>query len=313
MALSDKIIEVVDGHGITSKAKADVKMKGCPDPNVQIVFYAQPETIERYISEEMIDSGFLGRAIITLDDKNLVGNKPKMFISRGQHNKTIDPKLAKFYATRKIGEAIKNVYVAAPDEKGLEELTAWSEGFVYPILERNVSNNSAMYKMISRIGNTAEQLYAVILGICREWDIYLGNKPRTSADVSPSCMFPLLEFWTESKEFVVREYIMGQSDPIAIAIEDVLMRMITGKIKSERGYAEIVKERGIVPRSLLIRSMRNQSKLIKKLDLRSQEMFMTKVNQVLDTMIANDMIREEMLARPDRLLKSKKVKFVGFA
>ncbi len=312
MALSDKIIEVVDGHGITAKSKADNKIKGCSDPNVQVVFYAQPETIEKYINEEIVDSGFLGRAIITLDDKDLIGNKPKMFIRKTQHNKEIDDELAKFYASRTISSTMKEVFIAAPDEHGMEELINWSENFIHPMLEQNITENSAMHKMISRIGNTAEQLYAVILGVCREWDINKNKEPRKPSDISPSCMFPILEFWTKSKEYVVHEYIHIETDPLAHAIESILLKIIKGKMKVEKSYEEIVRNRGLVPRSILIRSMRNQGRLVRKMGLKTDQ-FMVRVNMTIDTMVANDILREEMLAKPDRLVKSKRTKFLGFA
>ncbi len=310
MALSDKIIEVVDGHGVTSKSKAEGKVQGCEDPNIQIIFYAQPETIEKYINEEMIDSGFLGRAIITLDDKELLAEKPRMFIRRTSNNRLLDKELAQFYGTIKLNNTIKDVYICNPSEKGMDQLTDWSESIIHPILDA-YKDSSPLYKMLSRMGNTAEQLYTIILGICREWDKFKGIAPRTADDVDPDCMFDILEFWTQSKTFVVSEYIAHGTDPIAQTIEKVLYKLIKGNIKVEKRYKQIVEERGIVPRSVLVRNMRNQTKLIRKLNI-ANEMFIVKVNIVLDTMITNNILKEELHANKQGLLVSKKTKYVGF-
>ena len=311
MALSDKMIEVVDGHGITAKMKANEKLQACSDPNIQIVFYAQPETIERFISEDMIDSGFLGRAIITLDDRQVTDSKPNMFIRRKTTNKNIDKRLAQFYASRTIGTPIKQVYVAAPDERGMFQLSDWSEYFIHPMLDSANGQHSAMYKMISRIGNTAEQLYAVILGICREWDEFNQTRIRGPQDISPMCMFPILEFWAKSKQYVVQEFISVESDPIAKALEQVLLKYINEEIKIDADYKEILESRGMIPRSVLIRSMRSQKRLQRKLSV-NNDIFMSRVNQVLDSLIQNEIMREEILAKRERLLRGKKTKFIGF-
>ena len=65
-ALESKIIDVVDGQEIMGKTKAGKKVKSIKNPNCQILLYTQPETISTYLKANIIDSGLLGRMIITV-------------------------------------------------------------------------------------------------------------------------------------------------------------------------------------------------------------------------------------------------------
>ena len=102
-ALSDKLIEVVDGHEITGKVKAAGKVKTIQNPNAQVLFYAQPETIERYIDETMVDSGLFGRALLTITPElKFEIDGYEMFKEHGGVNAVLDSEFIDFYNSPKF-------------------------------------------------------------------------------------------------------------------------------------------------------------------------------------------------------------------
>jgi len=298
LALADKMIEVVDGKTITGKVKANEAMKSVNDPNIQIVFYAQPETIEKYISEDMVDSGFLGRALITLD----VGDEKEhsMFMELPDSFCTLDADLAGFYGNCNLNEKSLFERINVPlVGDNLIEVIDFEERVFRPLMP---PNDGALRKMITRMGNSTEQLFSIVLGVCKEWDIWNGEEPRENVPING--LFPLLEFWAKCKHYTVNEYIVKSSDPIADAVIEGIMKFIDGDWIVDKRFNNFIKQ-GMVPRSLLVNRMR-QMRTIKDTATAFTKLTAL-ISQTIDYMIANQIIgQEEKRAGKAR----KKTKFV---
>jgi hypothetical protein len=301
LALADKIIEVVDGKTITGKVKATEAMKSITDPNVQIVFYAQPETIERYITEEMVDSGFLGRALITLDVTET--QEHSMFMQLPDNHCQLDSDIAEFYGNCNLNEkAFFERYKCILKDENLNSAIKFEKDVLRPMMP---VNDGPLRKMITRMGNSTEQLYSIVLGVCREWDAWQGNEIRESVSIDP--LFDLLEFFAKCKHYVVNEYILESSDPVADSIVEGVTRFLDGTWTCERRYREFVKD-GYVPRSILVNRVRSMKKVQ---DQASGYARMTGIiSQTIDYMIFN-----QTLGQTEKSIgkSSKKTKFIYVA
>ncbi len=281
LGLADKIIEVVDGKAITGKTKAQERVSAIEDPNVQIVFYAQPETIRKYISEEMVDSGFLGRALITLDVERM---KPhSMFTPLPQNFCNLDEDLAGFYGNCNLTSQSlferKNLHL---DGENLVRAIEFENNTLKPMMP---DDDSALRKMITRMGNSTEQLYSIVCGVCREWDEWSGNDIRESVDIAP--LFPLLNFWAECKSYVVNHYIVKGGDPISDACIEAITKILEGEWKLDKKYDQSI-EFGMVPRSILVNRMRIMKKVKRCAEQYNRLTIM--ISQTIDSMIANEIL-----------------------
>lgn len=284
-ALADKMIEVVDGKAITGKQKVDEGQKGIPNPNVQIVFYTQPETIEKYITEELVDSGLLGRATITLSPLKV--QRGQMFIEPEEDETTIlDEDLAVFYS-RIIGE-ISPVTVKFSDHGQLEKMQDYHNDILLPM-----DTSDTMYKMISRLGNTAEQLFAVIVGICHKWDDLNGKERRM--DIQVDGMLPLLTYWAEVKKYVVENYVKDEIDPLSTAIFEVIQDLISAKISIGSNKDKKIRDDfGMIPKSLIAQRVKDKPKLKAKLIVnRDDKNVSNRIYQLIDLMVNDGTLIED--------------------
>ncbi len=355
MALSDKMIEVVDGYAITGKAKADGSVKGIDNPNVQIIFYAQPETIEEYITPEMVDSGFMGRSIITLDvgledDYNIFGTMEDaycemdydlmMFYSQnridnisgrvecplvGSNLKSaikfehdvlrpiINKKSEVVGKTGNVGIDTKIVAKAMADTKpnrngnplgGMSEIKLGER-----ILKDVDVTQTQLRKLITRMGNTAEQLFSVVYGVCREWDIFSGkSKVRELEDVEFESLVPILEYWAKVKAYGINEFIDFDPDIIAVEIEDVFYKVLTGELRIKDKYEEKLEE-GKIPRSEIVNIVRSRRKLAKKLGLSAAQMTSI-VNGTINALLSAGIFNECYEVGPNSNKRSRRVKYL---
>ena len=125
-ALESKIIDVVDGQEIMGKAKAGKTVKSIKNPNCQILLYTQPETISTYLKANIIDSGLLGRMIITVHSS---AKDPfeQVFKRKHKSQKKLNSKLADFYGGIPIKDNDAPKTVLMPTDDGLERLTKWMQ------------------------------------------------------------------------------------------------------------------------------------------------------------------------------------------
>ena len=262
-ALSDKLIEVVDGHEISGKAKVKNNVKTIENPNCQVVFYAQPETIERYIDVEMVDSGLFGRALLAIvphlefDIENY-----EMFMDREHELADVEDEFFDFFHEVDFGlNGIGDIKtVLKPDDESRKILNDWARENVAPLM----ADDEGLQKVLSRIGNSGEQLYCIALGVCRKYDTFLGNKERKTIDIRP--LLPILQYWVETKVYAIKNYINAELDPLAEAVLDILKNIITGKYKMMATFdAKAIKEHHVVPLSVFYRVLKSNTKLIKKL------------------------------------------------
>ncbi len=301
LALADKMIEVVDGKAITGKAKANEAIKSVDNPNIQIVFYAQPETIEKYIGEDMVDSGFLGRALITLDVTEQ--KEHSMFMALPDNFCKLDDDLAAFYGncdlnSKKVFERM-NVPLYS---ENLEAAMDFERDVLKPLMPEN---DGPLRKMITRMGNSTEQLFSIVYGVCCEWDEWQGNVVRSAAEIDIKPLFPLLEFWAKCKSFVVNEYILSSADPAADAVVEGLLKFLDGEWTVESKYDEYLIQ-GLIPRALLINRMRTL-KSVKVLSNNSFVKTTALLSQTIDYLVNNQVLGQSEI----KMTRSnKKTKFL---
>lgn len=288
-ALSDKLIELVDGHEITGKVKAAGKVKTIENPNAQVLFYAQPETIEKYIDEEMVDSGLFGRSILSIiPELEFDAENYDMFIDRDSHLIDVDEDFFEFYRTVEVSlGGISDVkQVLKPDLESRKILNKWAREYVAPLMK----DDEALQKVLSRIGNTAEQLYVIILGICRKYDSSQGLEMREKISILP--ILPLLEYWVDCKVYAINHYINSKLDPLAEAVFEVIKRCISGEIKMQSTFdSKCIKEFNVVPISQFYNSIKKSTKLIRQLSADGDKRnAMQRVDNILKIFINNGMI-----------------------
>lgn len=235
-ALSDKIIELVDGRAITSKGNKSGK--SVKEPNGQILFYTQPETIHEYMTRDLIDSGLLGRTIITLYEKPK--STDSMFV---EPNSTVDmdPVLADFYHGLRYEKQPTRVLFS--DHNQLEKMEQFYEQHIKPL---DVDN--ASYKMISRLGNTAEQLFALMVGVCHKWDDMHGVERR---EIPVDGMLPLLEYWAKVKKYVIRKYIENEECPRKLLVKTAIERLALSRNLEDKDI-EIYKRYSMLRRTRVV-------------------------------------------------------------
>lgn len=299
--LSDKLVEVVDGFEITGKIKAAGKVKNINDPNCQVLFYAQPETIEKYIDETMVDSGLFGRALINI----LPGLENEEFddIFGGQSVEEIeiDERFYDFYSSQQFlpkNGIQKDKITLRPSEKGNELLNLWSKEYVSP--KRRLSDS--LNKVLGRMGIAGEQLYTVVLGICQLWDKHHEKDVRKSIDVS--CLVPLLEYWADTKEYAITNYVETSIDPLAENVLEVVKEFLTGELKLQTSaQMKVLKEFNMVPISQVVRAIMNRKKLIQKLDTRGDNKnVIARINQIIDVFVKQGILSKENVKPSGRTL-----------
>lgn len=283
-ALADKIIEVVDGKSITGKQKADKGSKSIENPNVQLLFYTQPETIEKYITEELVDSGLLGRATITISPLKV--QRTQMFIEP-TFNKSdeVDDSLADFYS-RITGEQ-SPTRVLFSDHGQLGIMQEFHNDVLMPM-----DTDDAMYKMISRLGNTAEQLFATIVGVCHKWDDFKGEERRK---LPAEGMLPLIKYWADVKKYVIENYVHDELDPLAASILEVIKELVSGKLTlTSKVPYKIWLEHGMIPKSAIVARVKDRPKLKAKLAATNDARNISqRIYQLIDLLIHDGTLVED--------------------
>jgi len=292
MALSDKMIEVVDGHEISGKNKSGNKISTINDPNCQILFYAQPETIEQCIDMNMVDSGLFGRSLLSIiPDLKFDPGTYDMFITRTDINLDMDCEFIDFYKSDKFNVRFfeDNKTVLSPTDNQKVFLREWAREYVAPLM----SKDDSMQKVLSRIGNSIEQLYCIVLGICRVYDDYNGCDIRESIDVS--CLIPLVEYWVDAKIYAIENYIDYEMDILASSMIEIVEKYFRGEYK----YAGIadkkcVEENSVVPKNLIFKKLRENKKLLGKLDIGNEKKDVTnRLNNTLNSLVKMEILYEK--------------------
>ena len=295
-AVSDKLIEVVDGFEITGKTKANSKQSTIKDPKCQILFYAQPETIERYIDENTVDTGLFGRSLITI--------LPELKFNIEEYDMFMEPKKSQFSVTDEFYEFFSSAIfsniransaktILKPDEENRKKLARWGREIAGPSMQKN----DTYYKVLSRLGNTGEQLYTLVAGICRVWDLHNKIEPRDNIPVDG--ILPLLTYWCQTKVYAIETYINTSLDPLADEVEQVIMDILSGDIKMmDLTNKKIVNEKKMVPLSQLMRVIKNRKNLIRKLDdANNKRDAVVRIERIIDSLERNDVLIVEMIGK----------------
>ena len=293
-ALSDKLIELVDGHEITGKVKAGGKTKTIQDPNAQVLFYAQPETIERFIDEDMVDSGLFGRALLSIIPELKFDKKTySMFLSKNNKKIKISDEFYDFYTSQKFNMSNMSAgkTVLTPPQKSLELMDDWARETVAELME----DNDVFQKVLSRIGNAAEQLYVIVLGICQLYDAHMEQDIRKNIPIGP--LLPMLEYWAETKVYAIDNFVNSSLDPLADSILEIISDCLSGKVKMMTAIdKKLVEEHNMVARSQVFRIMKNRIKLIRKLSADGDRKNAT-VNamRIMEGMIRHGVLKEKLI------------------
>lgn len=266
-ALSNKLIEVVDGGRISGKIKATKNIKDILDPNVQVLFYAQPETIEDNINESMVDSGLFGRALLSIvPDLKFDAENLTLFKRENDRSIDMDSELIEFYKKSFTSGHIKEKTVLKMTNEQINYLDrGWVKTKVARLIKENEENQS-LIKLLRRMGIAGEQLYTLVLAVCQLWDKHNKAQIRTQIDVER--LIPQLDYWVDTKLYAVKNLVDSQLDPmwhcVIEKMEDFLSRKI--QVKTAKDIKQL-KESSLVSRSLITDSIQNSAKLRRKLSV----------------------------------------------
>lgn len=297
-ALESKIIDVVDGQEIMGKTKASKKVKSIKDPNCQILLYTQPETISTYLKANIIDSGLLGRMIITVHGS---AKDPfdQVFKRKKKFQKKIHSKLAEFYGKIPVKNSENPKKVLMPTDEGLESLTQWMKTEI----KEKANGDDNRIKMLKRLEITAEQLYTLILGISQMW----GERNKVKIEnFDANTLIPLLNYWADCKLYAINEYVDTAADPLAEAIIEVMRELISGELKVQTSYKGVVSEYHAIPIGEVYRIIKKRKKLLRTLEANFDIKNLTeRVNKVMKALEVQGLIIEVEIS-------NKKTKYYGF-
>jgi len=309
MGLSDKIIEVVEGHELTGKrkvtsAKESGLIQGVADPNVQIVFYCQPETIEQYIRPEIVDSGLFGRAVIAISEFDF--DEDFSFLSRRSSQDGLPEWLMTFYQSEQINtphdEKTQKLHLDFTDG-GREAMGSWLSEKAIPIMKKS----DGLRKVVGRMGITAEQLYCSVLGLSRLWCLHRDIEPIDQFD--PVVLEPLLEYWIDTKRFAIETYIDQAVDPLNDAILGVIRSLVAGDYALRTDYEKIRREENFVPLKTVAARVNRMPKLKRMLDARGDARNVAeRVNRLLVIME-----KQGVVVTKDYKMRRRSVKFIGMS
>lgn len=295
-ALESKIINVVDGQEIMGKMKAGKQVKTIQDPNCQILLYTQPETISSYLQNNIIDSGLLGRMIITVHQSK---SDPfeHVFKHADKAHTELHEDLIHFYAhsPAKSQEKRKLKYTKRSRHKMIE----WMKTDI----KDKAGNEDNKIKMLKRLEITADQLYTLILGISKLWYEQHDGEIKS---FDASAMIPLLNYWADCKLYAINEYVNTQIDPLAEAIRQAFIDLISGEKKVQKGYQKVLDNYHAVPISEIVRVLSSQKKLLRTLTANyDTKNFRERVSRMIFTLSKDgDLIEVE--------IPNKRTKFYGF-
>jgi hypothetical protein len=263
-ALSDKMIEVVDGKMISGKAKAGKKINNIHDPNVQILFYAQPETIEDTIDIHMVDSGLFGRSIISiLPEIDLNIDKFALFQRERKHKPALSDELRNFYIQKlNHPQQASKTRICIPEHEKEEMDKEWSKTKIAQLLISHKHDDS-ITKLLLRMGNLGEQIYTVICGVSQLWSI-LHDKFYDPIEIKK--LIPILDYWVDCKMYAVKHLINSAIDPLSdiylAAIASLLERGSFYRRHANPSQKEMLEE-GYVSRAKLKHHLSKSKRLIR--------------------------------------------------
>lgn len=263
MALADKMIEAVDGKTITGKMKSGKIIGNIVNPNCHIIFYAQPETIEKYIDQSLIDSGLFGRCTVTIVpakkfDKStydrftpvqVLGNLPEGF--------------------DKVVTALGNVSINAKNPEMInlddEQIKVAAEWFRTTEFIDLMAESDDFRKIMDRHAMQVEKLYTLVFGVVKAWHAMMGTECPARVDLG--LILPLVEYWLACTTFAMRNLIQSTYDPLADELIEIIKGCIVGDLKLTGKDKAICMEHHAVPVAQITRIMKNRRKVLDKLNL----------------------------------------------
>jgi len=254
--LGEKFIESANGSIIRAKNLATQKQgegEHITNPTCQIFLAGQPDTTGESLEPDNLSSGLLARCNIfyeppkeniTLED--LIGGVPA-------HMTTLDDDFYNFYTSGSMQSLnVKPKTIAGKIlkyEDGI--LDDWMSDKPFKIAKENPD----LLPLMKRAIYPAEQLYTILLGIMQEWDIYKGNEIRTGFD--PHLLIPILDFYIDTKLFLLDNVINKSIDPFEEAIIDVVSVMQADPERANNSYRQKIKDTGYVPLSAIKQRLRS--------------------------------------------------------
>lgn len=251
LALSDKLIDVVNGHSIEGKRKANETVRAISDPNIQVIFYAQPDTIMEHIDSSMVSSGLLGRVAVSLSKPKKISKEDYMLFGGAgiEHiDENVDDDFYSFFMSPAFApeEAKKKRSVFTDSDRAA--LNHWGRETIHSY---RFGDSDMIASVVERVAITAEQLYAIVLGICQTWDAHTGNDIRNSIDAKS--LLPIVQYFHESKLYTLGEYVHAKGDEFADLIIETIGKMLTQENKMRTAYSECIrKEQNLIKVSALL-------------------------------------------------------------
>lgn len=258
-ALEYRITEVVDGKAISRKGMADSKnsMDAIEDPNCQVLLYAQPKTISEYLSDGIIDSGVFGRMIISIH----AGEKDPfntVFIENDSEEYDIPDELYELYSEERSHN--ENKIKVKFKKKHMEKMQKWANSY----LSKKAGKNENSITVLKRMGITAEQLYAVIVGVAHTYE-KLKNPEAKPKLFNPELMLPILEYWVDSKLYGIKEYVHNSIDPVREVVETSMKELIGGKKQGTKIQQKTVRKYAAVTQKMIVARIKRSMGLTSKI------------------------------------------------
>ena len=286
-AISDKLVEVGDGMGISSKKKVSAKdaAPSQPNPNCQVLLCAQPDTISSYLTHNMIDSGLFGRPLVSVSAAEFDYDEYDMFGRRDVRKlKLSDDFIDLFIHLYKIekrgnGGIFKQIALGAEGDQ-TRELNTWMKNKIMP----HMKSDPMLMTVLRRMGIPIEQVYTVVLAIINEYEELRGYNKTVRIDIA--LLIPLFDFWVDCKVYATNHLVKNDADPLAKAIQEVMIECINGTIgMSKTGHVKAIKERKI-PLARLSNILQCRSTLLKELELSGDRVgLQNRVKQTISALI----------------------------
>ena len=113
------------------------------------------------------------------------------------------------------------------------------------------------------MGIASEQLYCLIMGICRVYGAIHKKPIRKKIDVD--CLLPLLDYRARTKVYAIENYVHKDIDPLAKEIINIIESTLRNpkNYKLNPGWAKAIKNKNMVPMSFIYRRISNNKNLRK--------------------------------------------------
>lgn len=300
----DKLIEISDGKEITNKKKAGIESKTIQNPNCQVLLLTQTDTFEKSVSPDMIDSGLVGRPMICI--------LPHSELQESD----IDDLLGYFDKEHKLGEEFCKFitdHCWDMNDIGKSEFkerhsVSMKRNEAKVFLDRlkkqyfaKMRENSSLEIVLKRGLQQIEQLFTVIVGVCRMYDVYKKRPLRSADDISSLPLLSIFDYHNACKVYTVEVLVPEELDEIDSAVHEIVNDYLTGKLKGRsNSIKSIIKNELLVPRSEIIRAMKKRHKLIDKLDShRNKNNVTERAYKSMDNGVRNQTLIGKKLGRLD--------------